>query len=107
MINTSTLGPSANRPFVSPPAYTPTAAQNITIDEIQKQKEELDRKEAELAAREERLRREANSLNRENNWPPLPSFCPFTPCFYQDINIEIPVEFQKIVRLVYYLWMCE
>jgi hypothetical protein len=31
--------------------------------------------------------------------------CPFGPCIYQDINIEIPVEFQKVVRLGYYLWM--
>lgn len=46
-------------------------------------------------------------LARQNNWPPLPTWCPWglKPCFYQDINVDIPVEFQKIVRNLYYLWV--
>lgn len=44
---------------------------------------------------------------RKNNWPPLPAGFPVGPCFYQDFSVDIPVEFQKTVRLMYYLWMCE
>uniref|UniRef100_A0A8B9QH26 Secretory carrier-associated membrane protein n=1 Tax=Apteryx owenii TaxID=8824 RepID=A0A8B9QH26_APTOW len=44
---------------------------------------------------------------RLNNWPPLPSFCPVKPCFYQDIPVEIPADFQKTVSTMYYLWMGE
>lgn len=45
----------------------------------------------------------------EKNFPPTPSWFPkpCRPCFYQDINREIPQEFQKWVRLLFYLWMCK
>ena len=44
---------------------------------------------------------------RKNNWPPLPEKFPVGPCFYHDISVDIPVEFQKTVKIMYYLWMCE
>ncbi|RWS27924.1 secretory carrier-associated membrane protein-like protein [Leptotrombidium deliense] len=87
-----------------PPTYSQSAAQNISQADLQRRQEELERKAAELAAREEALRNSQPGV-RENNWPPVPKICPFGPCFYQDINVEIPPEFQKLVRYCYYLWM--
>ena len=70
---------------------------------LQRQQEELERKDEELRRREEALR--SGQLNaRQNNWPPLPSIVPIGPCFYQDINVDIPLEFQRITRHLYYLW---
>lgn len=72
---------------------------------LQRRQEELERKAEELARREAELR--AGSAGRRNNWPPLPAICPIQPCFYQDINVDIPLEFQRIVRYLYHLWMCK
>lgn len=44
---------------------------------------------------------------RKNNWPPLPDKFPVGPCFYHDISVDIPVEFQKTVKIMYNLWMCK
>ncbi|NWH40165.1 SCAM3 protein, partial [Chloropsis hardwickii] len=113
--------------FVSPP---PQASAAAATAELLKRQEELNRKAEELDRRERELQNAAlggsqsewlrgwggvgpprspphppPSAARLNNWPPLPSFCPVKPCFYQDIPVEIPADFQKTVTTMYYLWM--
>ena len=109
---TSTAGPAVletSRPAVqngsnisqAPPVST---SAQITQEDLIKKHAELEKRAAELAAREEALRSGQVDV-RQPNFPPVPAFCPFGPCLYQDINVEIPVEFQRIVRYAYYLWM--
>lgn len=46
-------------------------------------------------------------LERANNFPPLPKIVKIKPCFYQNIEEEIPDQYQHLVRRVYQLWMSE
>ncbi|XP_049765191.1 secretory carrier-associated membrane protein 1 isoform X1 [Schistocerca cancellata] len=115
-LNASATQPAAQPAIMQPtheappPPYTRSGQQTqqqqpqITTAEFQRRQEELERKAQELARREEELKNAPYNARR-NNWPPLPEKCCFQPCFYQDINVDIPLEFQKIVRYLYYLWM--
>jgi len=44
-------------------------------------------------------------LDSPNNFPPFPKFCPCKPCFHQDIRLDIPQQFQRWVRMLFYLWL--
>ncbi|XP_014666115.1 PREDICTED: secretory carrier-associated membrane protein 4-like [Priapulus caudatus] len=101
--------PAQSQPAVvpakqDPPPYTQAAAKPIDTSDLQRRQEELERKEAELSRREAELGRQPLNI-RQNNWPPVPGFCPCGPCFYQEFSVDIPTEFQNIVKIFYYLWM--
>ncbi|KAK9890058.1 hypothetical protein WA026_008866 [Henosepilachna vigintioctopunctata] len=102
------VGPAVMQPTQELPSYTKSGQNfmkaSLNTEELQKRQEELERKEQELARREEEMRNSQFNVRR-NNWPPLPEQCCFQPCFYQDIELDIPTEFQKIVRHLYYLWL--
>lgn len=109
--NYGQTSPAIMQPTQEPPTYTQTGQQvqgapknALNTEELQRRQEELERKEQDLARREEEMRNSTYNVRR-NNWPPLPEQCCFQPCFYQDIQVDIPLEFQKIVRHLYYLWI--
>lgn len=106
--STSTMAPqplaSAPREEHSSLPPPPPPSYLKATEELQRRQDELERRAAELQRREEQIQRNTLHNERLNNFPPLPSWCPVKPCFYQDFSVDIPTEFQLIVRLLYYLW---
>jgi hypothetical protein len=108
---TEEYNPFAQQPQ-APAANAPTSTTiNMSSDELFRQQEELRKREQDLQRRQQEFERRqtqpggtARSQN-PHNWPPLPSFIPVEPCFYQDIDVEIPSQFQETVRLVYYVFL--
>lgn len=99
--STSPYQPAVLQPSTEPsPQATAAAAQANLL----RQQEELERKAAELDRREQELQ-SRGPTGKANNWPPLPSSFPIKPCFYQDFSEEIPVEYQRVCKMMYYLWM--
>jgi len=106
--------PSSNQPAVmpvaeAPPPYTPSSAAaaqaSAAAEDLRRRQVELEAKEAELARKEQEMQRAMQGQIRQNNFPPLPAVCCVQPCFYQDFNVDIPLEFQRIVKTGYYIWM--
>ncbi|XP_028814576.1 secretory carrier-associated membrane protein 2-like [Denticeps clupeoides] len=107
--NQSTLAASTtpSQPAVLQPSVEPgpKAAAAAAQADLLRQQEELERKAADLERREQELQSRGPSTGKENNWPPLPRRFPIKPCFYQDISEEIPIEHQRVCKMMYYLWM--
>ncbi|XP_029909080.1 secretory carrier-associated membrane protein 2 [Myripristis murdjan] len=98
---TSPYQPAVLQPSTEPsPQATAAAAQANLL----RQQEELERKAAELDRREQEIQSRSPG-GKENNWPPLPKSFPIKPCFYQDFSEEIPLEYQRVCKMMYYLWM--
>ncbi|KAF7408445.1 secretory carrier-associated membrane protein 5B [Vespula maculifrons] len=100
----ATLQPSNQEaplpPYTRTPQQTVNAALGSTLSPSTDQ-----RTDEEWKTRREEEMRNTSYFPRRNNWPPLPERYCFQPCFYQDIDVEIHADFQKIVRQLYYLWM--
>ncbi|XP_034048902.1 secretory carrier-associated membrane protein 1-like [Thalassophryne amazonica] len=103
---TISMQPAIMKPTEEPPAYSEPQEQPRAAAELLRRQEELERKAAELDRREREMQSLSASGGRKNNWPPLSEKFPVGPCFYHDITVDIPVEFQKTVNIMYYLWMC-
>lgn len=96
--------PAIMKATEEPPAYS--QGQGQASSDLLRRQEELEQKAAELDRREREMQSLRASGGRKNNWPPLPEKSPVGPCFYHDITVDIPVEFQKTVKIMYHLWMC-
>jgi len=89
-----------------PPAYSANqSATQAATEDLKRRQEELERKAAELARKEQEMNKNMAHQARQNNFPPLPEKCCVQPCFYQDFELDIPLEFQRMVKIVYYLWI--
>ncbi|XP_060796896.1 secretory carrier membrane protein 2, like [Neoarius graeffei] len=106
--NGTTIPISAgSQPAVLQPTLEPSPQARVVAAQTDflKQQEELEKKAAELERKEQELQNRNAGRGKENNWPPLPRFFPIKPCFYQDFNEEIPLEYQRVCKMIYYLWM--
>ncbi|CAJ1049284.1 secretory carrier membrane protein 2%2C like [Xyrichtys novacula] len=102
---------TSSQPAVLQTSVEQTAQANAAAGQANliRQQEELERKAAELERKEQELQNRSGGRTsmgeRENNWPPLPKFFPVKPCFYQDFEGDIPEEYRRICKRMYYLWM--
>ncbi|NXA52405.1 SCAM2 protein, partial [Nothocercus julius] len=103
---TQPSGPSQPAVLQTSAEPTPQAVAAAAQAGLLQQQAELERKAAELEKKERELQNHAAGINpRQNNWPPLPKRCPIKPCFYQDFSADIPADYQRVCKMLYYLWM--
>lgn len=83
-----------------PPPYMVEEEQ----ENLRRRQEDLERKAAELQKKEQELQRMQFGGYRENNFPPLCARCPCKPCFFHDISIDIPIDYQKTCKALFFRW---
>ena len=86
------------------PVFPGQSSQSAYSHSPQLNQVELERKATELEAREQELNRMQKTALKQNNFPPLPSFCPWKACYYHDITVDIPVSAQKTCKIMFYIW---
>ena len=45
------------------------------------------------------------NIDKRNNWPPFPTWTKIKPCFYHDIDVDIPSHYQRTVKSLYRVWI--
>ena len=45
------------------------------------------------------------NIDKKNNWPSFPAWTRIKPCFYHDIDVDIPFQYQRIVKSLYRIWI--
>jgi len=121
--STSKTSPAVVVPSTGPPPYKNYGSENVENlsappvaapapapvvpghDELLRRQDELERKAEELDKKETEMKTRHYAVSRVSNWPPLPSWCPVGPCFFQDFDLDIPSEFRMTVKMLYYLWI--
>ncbi|KAL9986442.1 hypothetical protein ACROYT_G000594 [Oculina patagonica] len=102
--------PTAQLPPPSQPAVLQTGKEPPSSvvaagqENLERRQENLESTVAELQRREQELQRRQMGGLRANNFPPLPAKCPCKPCFFNDISIDIPINYQKTCRGLYIRW---
>ncbi|XP_067929921.1 secretory carrier-associated membrane protein 2-like [Watersipora subatra] len=91
------------RSLSDPPPYQPAAAQQVDTSELQRRQEELERKAAELE--QELQKKNETNATQKNNCPPLPPGCCIQPCFHQDFETDIPPEYRRVAKTVYFSYI--
>lgn len=103
---TSNFNPFVKEDFSRSDRAPPQEVVRSATNELSRQQESLDRAADGVEYWQPNLQtRTVVQSERIKNYPPLPPCCPIRPCFYQDISLDIPSQYQKLVRFHYFYWI--
>jgi hypothetical protein len=99
----SAAAAAAALPPLPPPYSSVTSAPQVNIpEELTNQQDQLERSATNLEREQSRT---INYQHRQDNFPPLPACCPLKPCFHQDFDVDIPAQYRRTVKVMYYFWL--